>query len=341
MNRLIFKVLLCIFITSSILLNAQNSYSDKKVNFPGGHITLKAALKILSDQTHCVFSYDPTKINEKQELTISKFNKLTLHAALQKILPKSIQFKFTGKYIVLQKPEFPKTETPVKALATPSKSVLPIARTETRTAENLSQTDVVPILKEDSAIQQPKITATLPVSKISFNDSVASLPNFQPEIKTSVPDTFKIIKPRSKSVFELEFAENNHLATISTHIGLNDIYSIISIGSDYNKSYHFGLGAGMSFQFSKHLNMNIDLIQYALAGGKSFKLKVRAATTQFSPMVNYSILKRLKLFAGPSLYLIKTRYLKGNPTPDLGKYVGYSAIFGIKIDLTKSQKTKI
>lgn len=75
-----------------------------------------------------------------------------------------------------------------------------------------------------------------------------------------------------------------------------------------------------------------------MVGGKSFKLKVRAATTQLSPTIDYTIFVRLKLFAGSSLYVIRSRYLKGNPTNSLGEYFGYSAIFGVKINLGKIEK---
>lgn len=218
-------------------------------------MTLKAALKILSDQTGCVFSYDPTKISDKQELNISKLNKLTLHSALQKILPKSIYFKFTGKYVVLQKSEFTKVEIPEKTLATPFK-IVQSARinTEVKMAERTDDYDSLnTIVKKDSIIQCPKIMLKIPISEkaltnISIPQSLIEnlKPNFQSKINRQ--DTLEIIKLKSKPVFELEFAENNHLATISTHLGLNNIYSIISIGSDYYKSYHLGVGAGINFQ---------------------------------------------------------------------------------------------
>jgi len=68
---------------------------------------------------------------------------------------------------------------------------------------------------------------------------------------------------------------------------------------------------------------------------------VRAATTELSTVLDFAIVPRLKLFAGPSFYLIKSRYLNGNPTDNLGKYVGYSAMLGLKIDLSKSKVRKI
>ena len=94
--------LLCICIISAMMLNGQNGRLNKKVNLPYGQVMLKTALKSISSQTGCVFSYDPTKIVDKQLINISVKGSLSLRAALSEVLPKNILYKMNGKYIVLQ-----------------------------------------------------------------------------------------------------------------------------------------------------------------------------------------------------------------------------------------------
>lgn len=103
MRKLKFSLLICVSIVQ--LSYGKSTILDKTVILPTGQISLKLVLKSLSDQTDCVFSYNPTKIPENTILAFSINNALTLNNALKKILPKNIQFKVNGKYIVLQKQE--------------------------------------------------------------------------------------------------------------------------------------------------------------------------------------------------------------------------------------------
>ena len=351
MNKLIRKLLIYILILFPLVLAAQNSYSDKIVNFPANRITLKAALKILSNQTGCVFSYDPTKINDRQNLSTPTCHKITLQAALQKILPKNIRFKLKGKYVVLQKAETTKAPTgePIsqnklqhpKLIQSSIKTNIVVSETtinkNTSDSKNNFSKLVIDSVKQNEEI----IQLNSPSEKLTKTDSVQTPATIKPDLQlivTHSPDTLKITKPKSQSIFELEFAVNNHLATFSTHIGLNNIYSIISVGTDYYQSQHLGVGVGTNIKLYKHLGVNIDLIQYALVAGRSAKIKVKVATTQLSTTLNYSIGKRLKIFAGPSLYRINSKYVRGGSNIDLGKSIEYSAILGVKIDLAKRQK---
>jgi len=342
MTKLISRLIICILFLFPAGLVAQNSYADKIVSFPAGRSTLKVALNNLSKQTGCVFSYDPTKINDKQEFTFPQLNKQTLRVALQKILPKPIKFKFTGKYVVLLKPDAAKIDPPVKTPALYVHTALTTTKTEFKIAESpntISAVDTIQPVKETvtvDTVNPPKDPIPLETTPIVETSLVAAPPK---TITATAPDTVKI--KRTGSIIELGFASNKHLSGFFAHIGVNHLYAIISAGSDYYKSYHLGLGAGVKFQFTKHWGMNIDLIQYALVRGKSYKLNVRAATTELSPVLDFAVVPRLKVFAGPSLYLIKSRYLNGNPTGSLGKYVGYSAMLGLKIDLGKSKVRKI
>ncbi|MDO9152566.1 MAG: hypothetical protein Q7U47_02460 [Paludibacter sp.] len=282
MNTLIRSLVVCVFVLFPILLNGQNNYHDKMVVFPAGQISLQSALKILSDQTGCVFSYDPTKIIDKQVLSVSKYNNLTLGTALQIILPKSINFKFNGKYVVLQKTDLIEAKT-IK------KNVVKKSSVKTKKAQGIS----------------------------------------------NLFDGFKITEP---IILDMELAGNKHLATFSTHLGLNNVYSIFSFGYDYFGSYHLGIGAGVNFKLDKRVGINIDLVQYGMVAGKSIKLNTRAYTTQLSPVLNYSIGQRVKIFAGPSVYLINTSIVKGTSTSESSNVIGYSAILGIRINLSTPQK---
>ena len=341
MTKLISRLIICILLLFPTGLFAQNSYANKIVSFPAGHSTLKVTLNTLSRQTGCVFSYDPTKINDKQEFSFPQVNKQTLKTALQKLLPKPIKFKFTGKYVVLLKPDAAKIDPTVK---TPALSVhtAPInTKTEFNIAESpniIASVDTIQPIKETATVdtvnppKDPIPLETNPTVETPLEQTIQ-------KITTASPDTVRF--KTTSSIIELGFAANKHLSGFFAHIGAKHLYGIISTGSDYHKSYHLGLGAGVKFQFTKHWGMNIDLIQYALVRGKSYKLNVRAATTELSPVLDFAVVPRLKVFAGPSLYLIKSRYLNGNPTGSLGKYVGYSAMLGLKIDLGKSKVRKI
>lgn len=351
MSRLIRKLLACILILFSVLLTAQNNYSDKTVNLPAKRVTLKAALKILSDQTGCVFSYDPTKIDDKQELVLSKCSRLTLQAALQKILQKNIRFKLNGKYVVLQKVDITKTpaakptqknefqqKQPVKSSV---KTDIVVSEITTNKGISESKANSIELLvdsvKQNEEIIQANPTPGSLVKTDSVYTPLTIKSDLQP-IASHSPDTLKITKPKFRPVFEMELTANHHVAAFSTHIGLNNVYSVISIGTDYYKSQHLGVGAGINIKLYKHFGANIDLIQYALIAGRSAKIKIRAKTTQLSAALNYSIGQRLKVFAGSSVYQINSKYVRGGSNTNLGRLIECSAILGIKIDLAKRQK---
>ena len=341
MTKLISRLIICILFLFPAILDAQNTYADKIISFPAEHSTLKVALNTLSRQTGCVFSYDPTKINDKQEFTFPQLNKQTLKTTLQKILPKPIKFKFKGKYVVLLKPDAAKIDPPIKTPALSVHTVPVNTKTEFKIAENPK------IMVAIDTIQPVDVSTTVEsVNPPADPIPLESTPTLETPVAQTIqknttvtPDTVKF--KTTSSIIELGFAANKHLSGFFAHIGVNHLYGIISAGSDYYKSYHLGLGAGVKFQFTKHWGMNIDLIQYALVRGKSHKINVRAATTELSPVLDFAIVPRFKLFAGPSFYLIQSRYLNGNPTGSLGRYVGYSALLGLKIDLCKSKVRKI
>jgi hypothetical protein len=338
MNRLIRCTLICIFTILPLLANGQNNCLDKRLILQNGHTTLKVALKQLSNQTGCVFSYDPTKIEDKQEISISSKGSITLRSALPKVLPKGIQYKTTGKYIVLQKVTntSPNNQPTKKQEKTAIKSnvsfVSPSEKPTIDSTENETNTYTVAPQGISIPVQS---TATVP-DTVPIKQATAenSLTNISQATMPGKPDTVKLNV--STSIFALQVSANNHLAAISTHIGLNNIYGIISLGSDYYKSYHFGLGAGVHFQLYKRLGANIDAIQYAIGAGKSKQVNIKAFTTEISPALNYRIGNRLKIALGPTAYLIKSKYSKGTSTTDLGRYLGYSGMVGISYNFGRN-----
>jgi hypothetical protein len=102
MSRIICSIII-LSLACSFTSKGQVNLLDKMVQLPKGKITLKAALTILEKQNGCIFSYDPTKIEDKQILNINASTSQTLSVTLKQILPIQIKYKQTGKYIVLQK----------------------------------------------------------------------------------------------------------------------------------------------------------------------------------------------------------------------------------------------
>jgi len=338
MNRLIRCTLICIFAILPSLANGQNNCLDKRLILQNGHTTLKAALKQLSNQTGCVFSYDPTKIEDKQEISISSKGSITLRSALPKVLPKGIQYKTTGKYIVLQK--FTNTSNNNQPTKKPEKTTIKSTESFVSSSVKLTidsseykpNTDTVAPREISTPVQfTAAVPDTVPIKQATAENS---LTNISQAIMPGKPDTVKLNV--STSIFALQVSANNHLAAISAHIGLKNICGIISLGSDYYKSYHLGVGVGMYFQLYKRLGADVDLIQYALVAGKSKQVNIKAYTTEISPTLNYRIGDRLKIALGPTAYLIKSKYSKGTSTTYLGRYLGYSGMVGISYNFGRN-----
>ncbi|MDD4991416.1 MAG: hypothetical protein PHR83_04205 [Paludibacter sp.] len=336
MNRLICCTLICIFAILPSLTNGQNNYLDKKLTLQKKHTTLKVALKQLSNQTGCVFSYDPTKIEDKQEISIPSKGSVTLRTALAKVLPKGIQYKTTGKYIVLQKVtntsvnDQPTKKPEKTAIKKPENFILPFVKPIIDSTEYKANTDTVAPGKISIPAQ---FALDVPDSVAKKQITVENSLIIPQTAATDKVDTVKINTPTGIIAFQL--AANNHLATLSSHIGLNNLYCIISLGTDYYGSYHFGLGAGVYFHLYKRLGANIDAIQYALVAGKSKQINVKAYTTEISPALNYRIGKRMLVTLGPTIYSIRSRYSKGTSVSSLGRYLGYSGMFGISYNFSK------
>jgi hypothetical protein len=344
------------------MLTGQNNCLSKKVNLPVGKVMLKTALNAISHQTGCVFSYDPTKVSDKQVINISSGRNLSLRSALTEILPKDIQFKLNGKYVVLQevsiipetatfKPQrqpksssvFSKVKGTIDKNPVLERLVLPplINNTETKgIVQDVDQspkqgTDtleereiVIPVENKDIKELAPFVTDTVPAKQVLLSD-----------LKKG--DTIKVVRPgingfiRKNGYLEAGVSINNQLAAFSVHAGLYNIYAILSIGSDYNDSYLLGIGAGVNVKIDTHFSLNFDFLQNEVIAGKSYLLKVNVSNTQIIPVLNYTIGKSIRFFAGPTVNLIKSSYVSSISTTDLGVLVGIGYSVGIKIDLKR------
>ncbi len=333
-----------VFLMVVIAANGQNVYLEKTVTLTAGKTTLKDVLKTLSDQTGCVFSYDPTKVIDNKKIA-TPAGIYTLQSALQKILPQNIQFKMTGKYVVLQK-FVPAVVTPDNKKQTTEPTRITVNKTENQTTEYIKEnianyrpdekpqiidvTDTTEIINSGNNTQTELVTETQNSRQIP--DPVADIITTPPTKKdTVIPAAKPLIKSKSgaKKILESELAFDNHLGTLSIHWGLSSIYGSFSLGGDYNKSYHMGIGIGTGFGIYKRFGMNIELKQYALVAGRSRRVNIRAYTTQLSPVLNYKIGDHWKISLGPTFYTINSVYKNGSTTTNLGKYNGSGGIIGV------------
>ena len=375
--------LLGVCILSTMMLTGKNNYLSKKVTLPSGQIMLKTAFKSISDQTGCVFSYDPVKVVDKQWVSIPAKVSLSLRSTLTEILPKNVQYKLNGKYIVLQeiagKTVLP-TETTAVKLPKKYKSTIPNTKVEGKIGKNPSLERLVlpPISRESEAIVQEQKVDTVQKQEISSSiDPEEIIPIFQKdstisvavkqdtistkEVSISEPQAIVGVKQpvnvvdttvrkvksgfagfmKTNGYLETGLSLNKQIGAISLHAGLYNVYAIISIGSDYNRSYLFGIGAGAQIRIDKHFSLNFDLLRNSIIAGRTYLLEVRASNTQLIPILNYTIGSSYKVFAGPTLNLIKSSYISSVSTTDLGVLVGIGLSFGFKIDLKNLLAQKI
>ena len=367
--------LLFVCVLFAMMLNGQNNYLSKKVTLPAGQVTLKTALKSISDQTGCVFSYDPIKIVDKQWVSIPAKGSQPLRALLSEVLPKNIHYKLNGKYIVLQEivgKNILQAETTAIKPPKQYKSIILNTKVEGKIGKSPSEErlvlpplynepeTVVMVQKVDTVQKQeivsneikqqitpiPQIDSTILIAEKPDTISKILVPKIQPqetiEIKQPVnlvDTTARTIKPgfagfmKKNGYLETGLSLNKQIGAFSLHAGLYNVYAILSIGSDYNRSYLFGIGAGTQVRIDKHFGLNFDLLRNSIIAGKTYLLQVRASNTQVIPTLNYTLGSSYKLFAGPTLNLIKSSYISSVSTTDLGMLVGIGFTLGFKIDL--------
>ena len=367
MNRLTMSSVVLVFLMSTFHLKAENSYLDKEVNLQGGQKTFKEVLNQLSNQTGCIFSYDPTIIVDNQIINYSSKTKLSLRSALLRVLPKSVDFKANGKYIVLKRfadkgdPKIEKNSDKLAKLfslnqkhagkidnnPTKERLVLPPI-TDNSDFIEIKQTikDSVPkLIRENASLIRIESNDSVKLKQVNPNQDFIKpvltneiLINAQSGLKITT-DSAIIAKQnfggflKKNGFWEVGMSLNKKLGAISVRTGLYNVYSILSIASDYNKSYLLGIGAGVNVKLNNNFSIDFDLLRNSLYAGKTYSLDVRASNTQFSPILNYRIGKSFKISGGPTLHLIKSSYVSSVSATDLGVLVAVGLSMGIKIDL--------
>ena len=342
------------FLMLSLHCFGQSSLLYKKVNLVAQTTTLRTVLKLLSTQTGCVFSYDPVRISDKKEIHISALQNISLKIALQNVLPNYIQFNLIGKYIVLQEITLkPKLETnktaptinsvqktkPTSNLNSEERKTVEVANQEKEPNDSVSTLNIT-IPKEANAVKprqsiEPNLITIVSTPTIN-SDTVINI-NSQKNIEKAPQPILTTgnekIKTPEKLKVSLGLSFNSHLGTYQTQFSYKNIYSLLSLGTDYYKTYHLGVGVGIDYKLNKAWGLGLNLIRYAIVGGKSYKLNVRTTTFELNPVVSYTILKRITLFAGGSAYIIKSKYVKPSPSTNLGSFGEFSPTAGIKLNL--------
>lgn len=333
------------------------NYLYKNVKLQAGQLTLKAALKSLSDQSGCIFSYNPVSVQVSQVITIPSNYANTLNLTLKKILPGDISFTANGKYIVLQKQDIDKKQNNQDAkqagfqkqkntpkvdskIDSDPKKVRLVLPPMTATDDYLSAKQ--PIESKDSNVL---IYPDLNVDKLALktdslsvdkaNQKSYSLTNYV-DLKLEAAEIRKlktISFVKRKAIFDLELASNTPLSSLSVNAGLYGLYGIFSLATDYNNSYRMGYGCGFKKIIKDNFGINLNIIQHTLFAGKSYNLGVRATLTHFDPMVSYSVGKGFSFLVGPSLYYAESRFENPDTVTDLGNYYGLGIMFGVKFDV--------
>lgn len=309
------------------VLAGNSSFLNKPVSLDAGETSLKVILKSISDQTGCVFSYNPTVINDNKLIVVKAVNNAFLSKVLNSVLPATVSFSANGKYILLQKnvtsdvqkPTVPKTKSIIDKDPRKVSLVIPEVAAE----------DSRVLYEKDTLIQ------ILPTDKIMLEPVMPALKAVEfAEIKI---DSAAVRKIRTRNfirrTFELNtgISSSSPLSSVVFQAGAYGFYGILSLSTDYNNSYRLGYGAGAGFDFRNNMGVNINLEQNELFAGKSYDLGVRAVLTHIDPLVTFAVSRDFRLFIGPSFYMTQSSY--ESSSTDLGKSYGVGAMIGVKLDL--------
>lgn len=332
-------IVLCFLITP-LSLFGKSVYSGKTVHISAGQVVMSELLKNISTQTACVFSYDPVKIDDKQIITVPTGLNCSLSAALQKLLPKNIQFRFKDKFIVLQRVSTVVKEIPekkvvasvsVKSIVEPIKPNPKVIVDSTKLKPIVAESK--PVVHPDPIVEVPQADTVAVVSQPA--SAVAATPVLLPSDKPlPVQDNRGFGQfVKNHGIFEIEMAAYSKQLAGSVHLGLYGVYAILSIGTNANKARSSGVGVGAAFKVHKRLGLNLDILRLDLLSGQTYDLGVRTVITQFRPEVNYYFGSSIKLFVGPTFNMLNSTYVNSIKTYDLGKTFYYGGIVGVKVDL--------
>lgn len=301
MQKWTFIVLIWLALLTPRTLHGQTPVSNGSFTLPTGQVKLKTLFETISKQTGIIFSYDANNVIDYESVLIGTNNRFTMTSFLTSILPPDIKYKRIGKYIVLNKKSDPK-KIDAKPLST---------------NKNIDLSDFKPLASE--------VVYLFP--KIDFNDSI------KVNRMGSSTDTVGRESLPCRMQWGLETTYNPHLMHLSLRMGKKHLFGKATLGYDYNGSYHLGLGVGANHQFTPALGLSLELDQYALAFGSTRKMNVNTYTTELTPLVTYSLKKRLHFKVGPSIYRIQSNTKTKQKTIDLGHYWGFSPTIGLQIDL--------
>ena len=108
----------------------------------------------------------------------------------------------------------------------------------------------------------------------------------------------------------IEASEFVHTA-VTFRSGVQRLYSILSVGYNYTDHFwSFGTGLGTSFKLIKNLSLNLEITQKTIF--KNISRFPANSLIQFTPVLNYSFVKHLKIYVGPSINFLfqdHTHYL--------------------------------
>jgi len=334
------------FLITPLTLFGKSVYSGKTVHVSVGHVALSTLLKNISSQTACVFSYDPVKINDKQIIVVPAVLNCNLDAALQKLLPKNIQFRFRDKFIVLQKVSIVTKEVSEKKAVPPVIVKSIVEPTKIQPVATIDSVKLKPIVAENVVVVHSDPIAEIP----KMDRAVVPQPeSVVTEVQTLLPSGKSLIPPNSSGfgqfiknngVLEVEMSAYSKQLAGAIHIGLFGVYVILSVGKKSDKAKSSGVGIGAAFKVQKHIGLNLDILRLNLLSGRTYDLGIRTVTTQFRPELNYYLGGSVKLFAGPTFNMLNSTYINAVKTYDLGKIFYYGGIVGVKVDLNNLFRRK-
>ncbi len=342
MTKFIRHFIAICFIIAPLSLFAKSTYSDKKVHLSAGQVSLGTILKNISSQTACVFSYDPVKINEKQIITVPTRLNCSLSGALQKLLPKNIQFRFKNKFIVLQRVSTVLKEVPEKkavAVCSVKSIVEPLGTEPIAVVDSLKPIAVVTesatIVPPDPIVEAPQVDTvfTVPPTEVAIALNPSPILHNKDLVKKDTHSFGRFI--RDRAVLEVELSGYSSQLAGAVHLGLYGFYAILWLGKNADKAQSTGVGIGAAYKVHKYVGLSLDVLRLDLLSGPTYNLGVRTVITQFRPEINFYIVSSCQLFAGPTFNMLNSTYVNTVRTYDLGKVFYYGGIIGVKVDLSE------
>jgi hypothetical protein len=318
-------VFVACIVTMAIQAN-NSSCLDTKVSIPASKLSLKQALKLLSDQTSCTFSYNPLLINDQQILTISDISNTPLSKALRKILTSNITFTTQAKYILLHiVPVKTAVKTDSKISNDPRNAALVIPDFDTNGNYINSHR-----LRDTLAYVLPTIMPNVTVDSslaVKHNSNIYTHTFDSLEIRRAKIEHFM----RKNVQLQMGISSSSPISTALVQLGVYGLYAIATVSTDYNNSYRLGYGAGYQFDVRNNIGMKIQFAQNSLFAGQSYDLGVRATLSHIDLLATFAINRDFTLFIGPTFYLSKSSYIFTNQ--ELDKIYGLGVQIGVKFDL--------